>query len=160
MPTQSFLTGEFHRTVDERFRVTLPPELAEGVVDEEGETIVVKERFGCMSLWPAAQWRRQLEGGIAILRQKIEAGRMDQRWSDVQRMGRLLSTRHTTVKLANRSRILVPEGFRDFLGLANQKEVVIVGAVICVEIWNSNEWLGTLKEEMPDFGPLFKDLTA
>ncbi len=84
---------------------------------------------------------------------------MEQRWGDVQRLGRLLSTRHTSTHLANRSRLLIPEGFRSFLGVEAGKEVVIVGAVICVELWNPDTWLDVLKQEMPDFGDLFKQLT-
>ena len=84
---------------------------------------------------------------------------MEQRWGDVQRLGRLLSTRHQEVRLAGRSRLLIPEGFRQFLGVDPGSEVVVVGAVICVEIWNPEMWMQVLRDEMPDFGELFKNLT-
>ena len=71
----------------------------------------------------------------------------------------LLSTRSETVKLANRSRLLIPEGFRDFLEVAAGQDVVIVGAVICVELWNPRAWQEQLRQDMPEFGPLFKGLT-
>ena len=38
--------------------------------------------------------------------------------------------------------------------------VVVVGAAICVEIWNPAAWLEALRHDMPDFGPLFADLSA
>jgi MraZ protein len=156
---EQFITGEYRRTLDERFRLTLTPEFAKAITDEEGRTILAKERFGCVSLWHAQEWQRQLDEGITLLRQKIQAGRLDQRWGDVQRLGRLLSTRHESVHLANRSRLLIPEGFRELLGVAVNHEVVVVGAVICVEIWNPSAWLETLKEELPGFGPLFRGLS-
>jgi MraZ protein len=31
--------------------------------------------------------------------------------------------------------------------------------VICVEIWQPEAWNSVLKDEMPDFGELFKQLT-
>jgi MraZ protein len=154
-----FVTGEFRRTIDERFRVTLPTELASAISDDEGDIIVAKERAGCLSLWKPAEWQHRLDSGLALLRQKIDSGRMEQRWGDVQRLGRLLSTRHTEAKLANRARLLIPETFRSFLGVDAGKEVVIVGAVICVEIWQPDAWNAVLKDEMPDFGELFKQLT-
>ena len=40
-----------------------------------------------------------------------------------------------------------------------ESEVMLVGAVICVEIWNPHAWLQLLKQEMPAFGPLLKDLS-
>lgn len=153
-----FITGEVKRTLDERFRVALPTEMAEAVTDEAGETILAKERAGCLSLWRAADWQRRLDDGVALIKQKIAAGRMERRWADVQRMGRLLSTRYRTVKLANRSRLLVPEGFREFLGVATKQEVMLVGAVVCVEIWNPACWLELLRLDMPEFGTLLEQL--
>lgn len=155
-----FITGEERRTIDDRFRITLPPEMAQGVTDDEGRTIVTKERFGCLSLWRANEWQQRHEAGVAVLKQKILAGRMDQKWEEVQRLGRLLSTRSQTVQLANRSRLLIPDAFREFLGAAINQEVMVVGAVICVEIWNLAAWLDTLKSEMPAFHPLFKELSS
>ncbi|APZ94845.1 division/cell wall cluster transcriptional repressor MraZ [Fuerstiella marisgermanici] len=154
-----FITGEVRRTIDDRFRLTLPPDFAEGISDEDGNVIVAKERTGCLSLWRSEEWKKRLDSGVELLRQKIDSGRMEGRWGDVQRLGRLLSTRHQQVTLAKRSRLLIPEGFRQFLGSTAGQEVVVVGAVICVEIWNPDNWLDVLKTEMPDFGDLFKTLT-
>lgn len=159
MAAELFITGESRRTLDERFRLTLTPEFAKAITDSEGRTILAKERFGCISLWQADEWQKRLADGLSLIRQKIESGRLDQRWGDVQRLGRLLSTRFESVQLANRSRLLIPEGFREFLGVPANQDVVIVGAVICVEIWNPVNWLDTLKEEMPGFGPLFRGLS-
>jgi MraZ protein len=158
MPPETFITGEVKRTLDERFRVTLPPEMARAVTDESGQTILAKERPGCVSLWRADDWQRRLDDGVALIRQKIASGRMDQRWTAVQRMGRLLSTRYRTVQLANRSRLLLPEGFREFLDVAASQDVMIVGAVICVEVWSVPAWLEVLRQDMPGFSALFESL--
>ena len=156
---ETFITGEWKRTLDERFRVTLPAELVQAVTDTNGETILVKERYGCLSLWAASDWRKRLEDGIDLIKQKIRAGRMEQKWNTVQQLGRLLSTRHRDVRLANRSRLLIPEGFREFLDIAGGGEVMLVGAVVCAEIWNPRAWLEAIKEDLPEFGPLFRGLT-
>ena len=78
----------------------------------------------------------------------------------MQRLGRLLSTRNRTIQLANRSRCTIPEGFREFLGVQPNQDVMIVGAVICVEIWNLEAWQNLLEQDMPEFGTLFKDLSG
>lgn len=155
-----FITGEHKRVIDERFRLSLPSEMANAVTDEAGETIVAKEQYGCLSLWPAQQWQKRVDGGVSIIEQKIEAGRMEERWQEVQRFGRLLSTRHRSVKLANRSRLLIPEGFREFLDVPAGSEVMLVGAVVCVEIWNPAAWIEVLREDMPEFGGMFKKLSG
>jgi len=155
-----FITGEERRTIDDRFRVTLPVEMAQAVTDDAGQTIIAKERQGCLSLWKAAEWQPRIDQGVSLIQQKISAGRMDQRWTEVQRLGRLLSTRYQTVQLANRSRLLIPDAFREFLDVPVNQDVVLVGAVICVEIWNPRAWLETLRQDMPEFGPLFKELSG
>lgn len=160
MATDSLITGEIKRTIDDRYRLTLPPEMAEAVTDEAGQTILVKERAGCLSLWKAADWQKRQDDGIAIISQKMSSGRMEQRWSEVQRLGRLLSTRSREIQVAKRSRVLIPEGFREFLNVKPGGEVMIVGAAICIEIWNPTHWLELLQEEMPEFSPLFKDLSS
>jgi MraZ protein len=154
------ISGEEKRTIDDRFRITLPPKMAEQVSDSDGNCILAKERAGCLSLWKAAEWNQRIGAGVEFLKRKIEAGKMESRWSEVQRLGRLLSTRTTTVTLANRSRLLIPDGFREFLDVPVNQSVMIVGAAICVEIWNPAAWLETLRHDMPEFGPLFTDLSA
>lgn len=153
------ISGEVRRTLDERFRLTLPPEFVEGVTDDAGETLVVKEQFGCLSLWRASEWRRRMQDGVDLLSEKIARGRMEQRWDDVQRFGRLLSTRSCTTKLANRSRLLIPEGFREFLDVDKGQDVMVVGAAICVEVWSPTAWIQQLRTEMPLFNPLLKELS-
>ncbi len=160
MSLDQFITGEAKRTIDDRFRITLPPEMAEAVSDTEGNCILAKERAGCLSLWRASDWQKRLDDGVTLIKQKIHAGRMESRWSQVQRLGRLLSTRSRTVTLANRSRLLIPEGFREFLDVPVNQDVMVIGAAICVEIWNPTAWLETLRHDMPEFGPLFTDLSA
>lgn len=158
MPAE-LITGEVKRKIDERFRIALPGEMAESITDREGHTLVTKERYGCLGLWRASDWNQRFRTGVSLIEQKIEAGRYEQNWGDVQRLGRLISSRFRTIKLANRSRFLVPEGFREFLDVSPNEDVLIIGAAICVEVWNPTAWLELLKIDMPEFAPLFRDLS-
>jgi MraZ protein len=160
MAQDTFISGEARRTIDDRYRITLPAEMADLVADADGNCILAKERAGCLSVWNATDWRKRIDDGVAILKMRIQAGKMESRWTEVQRLGRLLSTRSKTVALANRSRLLIPDGFREFLDVPVNQDVMIVGAAICVEIWNPSAWLETLRQDMPEFGPLFTDLSA
>jgi MraZ protein len=94
------------------------------------------------------------------VRSKIEAGKLDGRVAEVQQLGRLLSTRHREVPLAGRGRLVIPEGFRELLGVDPGGTVVLVGAAVCVEIWNPEHWAGTIGEEMPTFRQLFDQLSS
>lgn len=154
------ILGEATRTVDERFRLTIPPELVELLAADEGRCILAKERPGCLSLWNLALWKARLEAGIGLVESKIEAGRLEGRMEEVQRLGRLLSTRQQEVQFAGRGRLVVPEGFREFLGVEPGGETMVVGAAVCVEIWNPEKWTSYVGEEMPAFRQLLDQLSS
>lgn len=161
MPDQPRLTlGEYRRALDERYRVSLPTELMEPLAAEGGSWILTKERPGCLSLWPASTWQGKLESGVKLVESKMQLGRLEGRLEDVQLLGRLLSTRHTQVSLAGRGRLVIPEGFREFLGVEAGQEAVVIGAAVCIELWRPDAWIKYLEEKMPDFRRLFEQLSG
>jgi MraZ protein len=161
---KELILGEFKRTIDERFRVSLPTEFfgsdSEDLADTNANWILTKERPGSLSLWDGKAWQDKLDAGIDLVRSKINAGRLDGRIQQVQLLGRLLSTRHKTVQLAGRSRLTIPEGFREFLGVEPSGEVLLIGAAVCVEIWRPDAWIAHLEQTMPEFQQLFDNLSA
>jgi MraZ protein len=157
--TQEFLLGEFQRTLDDRYRLSIPSELADPLLAESPDCILAKERTGCLSLWSATVWQSKLDEGVELVKQKMRAGKLQERLGQVQLFGRLLSTRHRPVQLAGRGRLVIPDGFREFLGVASGGEVQIIGAAVCIEIWNPASWLKYLEGRMPKFRKLFDNLS-
>ncbi len=160
--SSSLMLGEYRRTIDERHRVLIPKPLFELLGAESADCILVKERPGCISLWPAGAWQAKLDEGVSWVAEKLGHQKLEGEIGRVQMFGRLLSTRHTPVQLAGRGRLVIPEGFREFLGVEpreGRNEVMVVGAAVCVEIWSPDEWLAYLKREMPKFRRLFEHLT-
>lgn len=160
MTAADLLIGEYVRTLDERYRVTLPPELVDPLVAGGGRLVLAKERSGCLSLWSAAIWKPRIDAAVAVVRSKMQAGLLAQRVGDVQELGRLLSTRHETVSLAARGRLVVPEGFREFLAVEPTADLVVVGAAVCVELWQPAAWAAFVTGEMPGFRRRMDELTA
>ena len=158
--SKSFLLGEYRRSLDERYRLSLPSPLAEGLCAAGEECALIKERAGVLGLWSAADWRDKLDAGVRLVQDKIQAGRLEGRIDEVQTLGRLLSTRHTMVRLAGRSRLSLPEGFREFLGVAPGGELLVVGAAVCVELWQPAVWFRYIEENMPEFRRLFDHLSS
>jgi MraZ protein len=154
------ILAEATRTLDERYRLSLPPDLAEAIARDRSECILAKERPGCLSLWNETAWQNRLDAGIRLVESKIEAGRLEGRVEEVQRLGRLLSTRHTKVQLAGRGRLMIPEGFREFLGAEAGSAVMVVGAAVCVEIWHPEKWQSYVGDELPAFRQLLDQLTS
>lgn len=159
---QHIIIGEFRRKLDDRYRLAIPDELLHLLAAKSGECVLAKERPGCLSLWSAEVWQAKVNVRIDLAKQKVRAGLSDDRIGEVQLLGRLLSTRHQHVQLAGRGRLLVPKSFRDFLGVNPQqagKYVMVVGAAVCVEIWNPAEWLKYQQGRMPRFRRLLEKLS-
>jgi MraZ protein len=160
MPAFSeLILGEFTRTIDERYRLSLPGELLEPLMLGTSEAILAKERPGALSLWNAAVWQEKLDAGLALVHGKMRAGKLEGRWDEVQSLGRLLSTRHRGVPLAGRGRLVIPDGFREFLAVPAGSEILLIGAGVCVEIWQPEAWLQFAAVQMPAFRQLFDRLT-
>ena len=158
--SDELILGEFTRTLDERFRLSVPPELVAAMGDESDGFILAKERAGCLSLWNASLWQSQLDQGVDLVKRKVQAGKLAGRLGEVQLLARLLSTRHREVQLGGRGRLLVPEGFREFLGVEPGGDAIVVGAAVCVEIWQPSAWLRYLRRRMPKFRRLFDQLSS
>ena len=154
------LIGEFVRTLDERFRLAIPPELIDPLLAVGPKLVLAKERAGCLSLWSSALWKPRLDAAVDVVRSKLQAGLLAQRMGQVQELGRLLSTRQQTVSLAGRSRLVLPEGFRDFLAVEAGGSLMVVGAAVCVELWQPAAWNAYVTSEMPGFRQRIDDLTA
>jgi MraZ protein len=153
-----FFQGEFARTLDERFRLSIPQELADPLSADGADCVLIKEQAGCLSLWPAATWKTKTQAAVELVQAKMRAGKLDGRTTEVQSFGRLLSTRHRVVQMAGRGRVLIPEGFREFLHVEAGGEVMIVGAAVCVEIWNPTAWRTHLETQLPSFQQMFDQL--
>jgi MraZ protein len=158
--SKPLIHGEHRRLLDERYRVSIPGDMADLLCSAGDKCLLTKERAGVLSLWNAAEWNEKLVTGVRLVQDKIEARRLDGRIEEVQMLGRLLSTRHTPVQLANRSRLLIPEGFREFLGVAPGGELVVVGAALCVELWRPEAWCRYVDEKMQEFRQLFDQLSS
>lgn len=155
----SFLSGEYRRVYDDRYRIALPPELAESIAGESEDCVLAKEREGCLSLWNAEFWNKKIRGRVDLIRQKLELDVLEHGdLVKLQRFSRLLSTRSRPVKLGGRSRLLIPEGFREFLAVEPNSEVILLGAGICLEIWNPKVWFAYLPQDIGNFHELVKEL--
>ena len=157
--SQQFIQGEFNRKIDERFRLTLPKEFAETFKPKSGSCVIAKERPGCLSLWEEDGWKEKQDKKVEFIQQKMAMpGQLEHRTMDLQRFGRLLSTHHRLIQLKERSRLMLPEGFREFLAVEPGGEVIIVGAILCIEIWHPAKWINYLESDMQEFDALFNSL--
>ncbi|MAX21451.1 MAG: division/cell wall cluster transcriptional repressor MraZ [Pirellulaceae bacterium] len=156
---EALLIGEHRRTLDQRYRLSIPPEFSEQIQNPGPELILAKERPGCLSLWNADPWESHLNRGITWVADKLKAGKLEQQTNQLLQLGRLLSTRHVPLQLAGRGRLVIPEGFREFLDVKPGDALFVVGASVCVELWHPQRWVEYLNQQMPEFRELFDELS-
>ncbi len=155
----TLILGEFVRRMDDRYRISLPRELVDRLLPEgQVDCVLAKEQDGALSLWSRPAWERHLASGIRVIEVKLNEGRLTGRTEQVQALARLLSSRFREVKLAGRGRLLVPEGFREFLGVKPNGECIVVGAGINIELWQPAAWRNYLKESLGKFNALVNEL--
>ncbi|MEM9353576.1 MAG: division/cell wall cluster transcriptional repressor MraZ [Planctomycetota bacterium] len=157
---RTLLLGEWSRSLDERHRLSLPNEISAALLGGAGECVVAKERPGCLSLWQPDRWNEWMASGVELVASKLRGGRLEGRAEELQTLGRLLSTRHRTVPVGGKSRVAVPDSFRSFLGVEPGGEVIVVGAAVCLEVWDPTPWHSHVGEQMPGFRKLFDSLSG
>ncbi|MCL2744877.1 MAG: division/cell wall cluster transcriptional repressor MraZ [Planctomycetaceae bacterium] len=153
------LSGEYSRRLDDRYRLTLPGEFEKLFKPNEGKCVIAKEQSGCISLWDAEQWKIEYDNRVAAIFTRLKAGSLNQQKVELQKFGRLLATRHREVQLAERGRLVLPEGFREFLAVEKGKEVMVVGAISCIELWKPERWFEYVETNITEFGTLLNTLS-
>lgn len=117
--------GEFHHTLDDKGRVSIPVKfraaLAEGAV-------VTRGLDRSLFLYPKAEWEK--------LAAKIAALSIGQ--ADTRAFARLMLAGAMDVDVDTSGRVNVPEYLRSYAGLT--KTVVITGLYDRLEIWDEAAW--------------------
>ncbi|MFO0944788.1 MAG: hypothetical protein U1D30_02395 [Planctomycetota bacterium] len=159
-PANQLITGEFRWVYDDRYRIALPPECVEPLVGDSADGVIAKEREGCLSLWNAELWKKKFEGGVELIRHKLQLDYLERDLMKVQRFSRLLSTRSRPVKLGQRGRLLVPRDFGSFWP-SSPTAKFSSGAGICSgDLESARVWNAYLREDIGEFHSLFKELAS
>jgi MraZ protein len=157
--TKKLITGEFSRAVDDRYRLSLPDEFKEVFKPESGKCVIVKEKPGHLSLWEESDWKQFHDDRVELVMQRFNLGDLGKRTAELQRFGRLHSTRSRHIQLKDRARFQLPEGFREFLGIEPKQDVMVIGAVCCIEIWHPQKWIASIEEDIPQYATLLESLS-
>ncbi len=117
--------GTFEHTIDEKGRLTLPARFR-APFDQGG--YLTQGVDGCLALWAPAEFETQTEAMLTRAA-RTQADR---------NLVRLWASSSVDVQLDRQGRILVPARLRSFAGL--DEEVLIVGFIDRVELWDPARW--------------------
>ena len=116
------MTGIYQHTIDAKGRLFIPALLRE----ELGETFYVTLSMEkCLSAYSSESWERFMEKIKEMPKAK-------------QIKMRPLFSHAAKCELDGQGRILLTQALRDFAGLT--KNVAVVGAGECTELWDSEAW--------------------
>ena len=117
-------TGRHYHFMDNKGRVSIPSRYREILQERKDHHIVLTNFQGYTLAFPATEW------------QKIEAKFAEQPLfrKDLRNFQRFLISGVEECPLDRQGRILVPPNLRDYAKLS--REVCLVGAVRCFEIWD------------------------
>jgi MraZ protein len=137
------LIGEFKNKVGEKKRIALPKKFRE-ILGEE--VIVTRGYEDCVIVVNENQWKNLLE----VFSDKPFTT------SPVRDTRRFLIGGASEVKLDKQGRFVLPENLKEFANIS--KEVVFVGLVDWVEIWDKESWEKRMKMIKPSAAQIAEKL--
>ena len=141
--------GQFTYSVDSKGRVSIPAKLRKHVSPEANDTFVMTQgTANCIDVYPHDQWQK-FESKLENLNpfKPTEA-----------KFIRLILQHATEDTLDNQSRILVPQNLLQFAKI--EKEVLILGALKKIELWNPEVYAEYLKQTPETYEQIAAEVMA
>ncbi|MBE5908771.1 MAG: division/cell wall cluster transcriptional repressor MraZ [Lachnospiraceae bacterium] len=137
--------GEYSHSIDAKGRLIMPAKYREQLGNE---FVVTKGLDGCLFVYPQEEW------------QSIETKfrEVPLTTKDARKFSRFFFAGAAACEIDKQGRILLPSVLREFAGL--EKDVVLVGVLNRIEIWDKTKWEETngyddmdeIAEHMADLG--------
>lgn len=125
--------GEYHHSLDPKGRIILPAKFRE----ELGEVyIITKGLDNCLAVYSMGEWL------------KIEEKLKSLPSAKSRNLKRFLFSSAAEVSPDKSGRTLIPPALREYAGL--EKEIAVIGALSCIEIWNKGKWDKTCSDITPE----------
>jgi MraZ protein len=119
--------GTYEHTLDAKNRLTIPVDQREEL--KRSGVVLAKGIEGCVTLWDPPGFREYCDEAFKGI------PRLSADWRDLQRY---FKGNSFAADLDTAGRVLVPQPLLEHAEIA--KEVTIVGAGECMEIWNRAAW--------------------
>ena len=140
------LTGEFNHSIDSKGRLIIPSKFR----DILGEDFVITKGLdGCLFLYPNNEW--------VIFENKLRKLTITNK--NARTFTRFFLGSAVDGGLDKQGRVLISSALREFAGL--EKDVVLVGVLDRVEIWDKTKWdenNAVVEDNMDDIASQMEDL--
>ncbi len=117
--------GEYSHTVDPKGRLIIPAKLRESLGDS---FVITKGLDGCLFIYTNEEWKK--------IEEKFREIPLTTK--DARKFSRFFFAGACQTELDKQGRTNIPQTLREFAGL--EKDVVLVGVLDRVEIWDKDRW--------------------
>ena len=142
----SLLTGEYNHSIDPKGRLIIPSKFRE-ILGED--FMITKGLDGCLFVYPSNEWK--------IFEQKLRTLPLNDK--NARTITRFFFGSAVEGGLDKQGRVLISSALRTFAGL--DKDVVLVGVLDRVEIWDKAKWdenNAVVEEDMDDIASQIQGL--
>ena len=137
--------GEYRHNIDEKGRLIVPAKFREALGKE---FVVTKAIDQCLFVYPLSEWK--------IIEEKFREANTTT--ANARKFARFFFAGACNVEIDKQGRILLPNQLREFADLT--KDIVTVGVLNRVEIWNGSKWdenntfddMDEIAEQMAELG--------
>ena len=127
--------GQFSYSIDSKGRISIPAKLRKQVSPESNETFIITQgTAACIDIYPLDQWQ-------LIEEKLLTLNPFDPKDAKFIRM---ISQYASEDKLDSQARISIPQILIDYAKI--EKDVLILGALKKIEVWNPHVYKGYLEE--------------
>ena len=117
--------GRYEHSLDDKGRVILPAKFR-GPFDRGG--FLTANQDGCLALWTPDEFEVQSQAWLEL----AASGKDD------RNMARMWAASSQDVEIDRQGRMPIPQQLREYASL--EGEVLVVGAIDRVELWNGTAW--------------------
>ena len=119
------LIGEYEHSIDAKGRLSMPAKLKSEIGDK---FVVTKGLEGCLFVYSLAEWQN--------FEEKLKSFPLTNK--NARTLTRFFLAGATECEIDKQGRFLIASNLREYAGL--QKEVVIIGVLGRLEIWDKAKW--------------------
>jgi MraZ protein len=139
--------GEFHHSIDDKGRISIPAKLRDVILSVYGGRLVITRTPYCLEAYSPEEWS-EVESWI---------GQLSRVNTEAQRYKRFFYSAATEVEMDKQGRILVPPHLRSSADLSS--EIVLVGMQNKLEIWSRERWEKDQKDLLGDWDSITDSLS-
>ncbi len=132
--------GQFKYSVDAKGRISIPAKLRRHITAEANDTFVITQGTAlCIDIYPLDQWQ--------VIEERLL--KLNPFEPNDAKFIRMISQHATEDKWDSQSRILIPQILLEYAKI--EKEVLILGALKKIEVWNPKVYENYLKDSSESY---------